>query len=148
MRLSLSMVAIACLLLAVKPANGQVKTESTEVILVDHAHGNCTKNDCFGGGGCAQCVNLKIYLPPNAVVVGEPRCYTTAGGPPGDVPIRALPRCTDDAGWSTFHPPTVTKTAWCVIVQTTYHNRSADRLRWTKMEVDYQLPTKKAKARE
>jgi hypothetical protein len=146
MRILLSILVLASGLCSAVPTNAQIMTESTEVILVNHANGNCNKNDCYGGGGCAACVNLKIYLPPDAVIRGDPRCFTTAGGEKGDVPIRALGHCTDDAGWSTFHPPTVTKTSWCVIVQTTYHNRSADRLRWTKMEVDYELPAKHTKS--
>jgi len=102
----------------------------------------CYDNKCetpSGGGGCAKCKTLRANLPLTAQVV-KVRCFSTANhgsqNNGGDVPIQEIP-CGQDWAWSFFEWPKQTTTATNTVVETTYYNRSHDRTRTVRLEVQY-----------
>ena len=95
----------------------------------------CTSDICgINGYGCASCVVLGITLPPNAWVDGL-RCYTTANYP-DDSALHEV-ACGTDIAWSTFDTPIVVASGESVVVNATYHNRSSDRPRSVRLEVQW-----------
>jgi hypothetical protein len=96
---------------------------------------DCTSDMCATNGrGCASCVELTISLQPNAWV-DSLRCYTTANYP-NDSAIHEV-GCGTDVAWSTFDTPLVVATAEKVLAKTTYHNRSSNRPRSVRLDVQW-----------
>lgn len=125
-------------------ALGGVQIAESGLLYVPPAVSVCYHNECWlptQTMNCALCVFIKVPLPPNAIVdlVNGVKCWTTAGL--DDHAIAPMEHCTDDVGWSTFHPPTVSHDAYNTYVETTYHNRSHNRTRAVKVVVSYTLPT-------
>jgi hypothetical protein len=125
-------------------AVGGAQIAESALLYVPPAVSVCYHNECWlptQTMNCALCVFIKVPLPPNAIVdlVNDVKCWTTAGK--DDHPIAPMVHCTDDVGWSTFHPPTITHDAYNTYVETTYHNRSHDRIRAVKVVVSYTLRT-------
>lgn len=114
-----------------------VQTSSSEIAYAPATGGDCKTNDCrYPGPGCATCVAVEAPIPNGAKVVAV-RCFTTAGGIPGDVPLRSVD-CKADVGWSAWQPYAVTSKGFYQAVSDIYHNRSSNRIRAIKIEVDYQ----------
>lgn len=134
----LAVLLTVALALFVPVLSAQTKTATTGDLPAPHANGQCKSNDCYVQGqntNCCRCVNLKAYMPLGAQVVAT-RCYTTAGGESGDVPIRTV-TCGQDVGWSVFDPTKQYTTPNNTVVETTYHNRSHNRDRTVRLEVDW-----------
>lgn len=114
-----------------------IRTAFTGDIPVAATGVNCIDDTCKqpdGSGGCAACVDLTIYLPLGAQVHGI-RYFSTAGGPAGDVPMRQV--TPGDFAWSLMEAAQVTSTSTNVVVKAKYHNRSHNRARAVKLEVDW-----------
>jgi hypothetical protein len=105
--------------------------------------GDCTTNNCrFGGGGCAICVTLEAPIPHGAKVVSA-TCYTSAGGPNGDVPLRSIGPCGGDWGWAAFDANyTIENDTYFDKVKIVFHNRSSNRTRVAMLEVAFETPAK------
>ena len=85
---------------------------------------------------CAVRVVLSARIPPKATIVGAVRYYTTAGGPDGDVPMRAVQ--PGDIGWSLMEPAIIkTDRDGSTIIEAVYYNRSHNRSREAAIEVDW-----------
>lgn len=103
---------------------------------------NCTTNTCSTtGAGCASCIRLTVELPANAWVV-RTHCYTTANYP-DDYHRDDLHEvaCGLDASWSQFDTTIVIANNNRVVVETTYHNRSDNRTRDVRLDVDWRAST-------
>jgi hypothetical protein len=98
----------------------------------------CTENTCTEQNGCATCASFEIKLPATAKVLGI-HCYTNANSPKDHEPTDLHEvTCGQDVGWSVFDVPSQSTAGSNRVVRTTYHNRSNDRERYSKVEVEYQ----------
>ena len=98
----------------------------------------CTENACTEEKGCATCASFTINLPATAKVLSV-RCFTNAHYPNDYEPTDLHEvTCGEDVGWSVFDVPSQSTTSSNRVVRTTYHNRSNDRERYAKVEVEYQ----------
>lgn len=98
----------------------------------------CLENSCTQDKGCATCASFEVKLPTSAKVVGV-HCFTNAHYP-DDYEQSDLHevQCGEDVGWSVFDVPSESTGGGGRVVRTTYHNRSNDRDRVAKLEVEYQ----------
>lgn len=111
-----------------------IKTEKTGDLTAKAVGNECFANPCHATG-CAQCADLKVYLPLGAQVLSV-RYYTTAWNNAGDTPIRQiLPGEID--GWAAMDAAIQYSTPTNTVVSTTFHNRSSDRNRLARLEVDW-----------
>jgi hypothetical protein len=108
-------------------------TASSPLVYVPASYGECKTNACYPNG-CALCQTLEVFIPVGATI-GTQRCYTTAAYP-NDGPLRQV-NCTTDNAWSIFDSPTAENRTGITVVRTIYHNRSHNRIRAIRMEVDY-----------
>lgn len=111
-----------------------IGTAATDVEVETASHNKCYENSCKSKGGCAGCVEIIVLLPLGATVKAI-RYYSTAGGPPGDVPLRQI--TPGDFAWSLMEPAQQSQTPINVVVKTVYFNRSHNRIRKARMEVDW-----------
>jgi hypothetical protein len=126
-----------------KCVNG-ANQERTSNVSSSRTHGaaktgmDCTTNACRDNGGCATCVRLDLQLPLNAKVLAV-HCFTNAHHPE-DFPKSELHeiRCTADNAWSIFESPVVTYGSEFSVVTTIFHNRSSDRDRMVRLDVEWQ----------
>jgi hypothetical protein len=114
----------------------QSKSSSDGPHQVASAGQQCHSNVCQPGG-CARCRNLSVTLPLTAQVAAV-RCFTTANYP-DDVGLREV-GCGQDVAWSYFSWPTETTKPGSPgnkFVEATYFNRSHNRARTVRLQVDY-----------
>ena len=104
---------------------------------------DCKTNVCSSAsGGCASCVHLRVTLPAEVWVV-KTHCVSS-GNYPSDYERHDLHEvpCGVDVAWAQFDTPTVSAERNRLVVETTYHNRSSDRTRDVRMDVEWDLSEK------
>jgi hypothetical protein len=111
-------------------------TTSSETVVARRIGANCTTNVCKENGACASCVNLQVQLPTSAKVLSV-HCLTNAHFPDDATEPRQV-SCTEDNAWSIFESPVVAQETEYIVVRTVFHNRSSDRDRVAKIEVEWQ----------
>lgn len=130
--LVLVLVLSACKHACPEVAGGKAQTDIITVPAVGH---DCTKDICSTQPhGCASCVQLTLRLPPGAWV-RKTHCFTTANYPL-DNELHEIP-CGADVAWSRFDTPIVTASPHAVIVHTVYHNRSSNRVRSVRFQIEW-----------
>jgi len=99
----------------------------SDVHWVPPATDACDENTC----------SLAVPIPPN-VKIEQVRCWTNAGGIPGDHQISPMMCGNEDRGWSTFDAYKIDRSLGYIwLVKTAYHNRSGNRERVIALEVLY-----------
>lgn len=137
---ALHIAILLVVLLGISPQQlrAQLKTTSSGERTASAVGFNCTTDKCSESNtGCASCARLGVELPANAWVV-KTHCYTTANYP--DDYSRHDPHevaCGADNSWSLFDSTSVVATNQHVLVKTTYHNRSHNRSRDVRLDVEW-----------
>jgi hypothetical protein len=115
----------------------QNKTQTTGDLTAPATGGGCNENRCKTDGGCASCLDLTVTLPQGSQVRAI-RYYTTAGSHGSeDMGMHEIqPGETDD--WAMMEQATQTSDSSAhVIVRAKFYNRSNNRSRQARLEVDY-----------
>ena len=110
---------------------------SSFVVEAPNTHRDCTSNTCREDGGCASCARLFVELPPDTKVLAI-HCFTNAHAP-DDFPKSELHEvaCTQDNAWSIFESPIVKSGSSSNYITTVFHNRSSDRDRVVRLDVEW-----------
>jgi hypothetical protein len=115
--------------------NAQLKTNSSGEYTAHKVGSNCTNSDC------AVKIPLAVYLPLGAQVKAI-HCFANIKENvenPSDYPHHELHpvTCGKDVSWSIFTTPVQQTTPTNVTVTTEYQNRSSDRDRDVRLDVDW-----------
>ncbi len=118
-------------LLWVPLAHSQVRTNSSGEYVAHKVGSNCTSSSC------AVKIPLSVYLPLGAQVKAV-RCYSVAGQEDSAHGDLHEVSCGVDTWWSIFTKPVQQTTPNNVTVTSEFQNRSSDRDRDCRMDVDWE----------